>query len=135
MKMCCKWLCVALLLVTAPAFAADVTLTWNWPTQYCDGEALPLTDISAAEIYIAEAPIPRVPSACNGEADVPPSGAIIQQVTTPDTSVTIELPCGKTYYFVMRNQVTSGEWSNFSTEAMRTLECARPGVPIIISLT
>lgn len=135
MKMCCKWLCVMLMFVTAPAFAADVTLTWQWPIQYCDGDELPLTDVTAAEIYVSENPIPRVAGACGTEQDVPPSGAIIQQVTTPDTSVTIDLTCGRTYYFVMRLQVTSGEWSNFSGEAMRNLECARPDIPIIISLS
>ena len=130
-----------LLFLPFTAQAADVTLTWQWPTSYCpepgetQGDPLPIADITAAEIYIAESPIPRVPSSCDvNEEDVPPSGAIIQQVVTPDTSVTIDLECGKTYYFVMRNQA-KGKWSNFSAEAMRVLDCTRPGIPIIISLS
>jgi hypothetical protein len=131
----------ALLVLSGVANAADVTLTWAWPTEYCPqpgqtvGDTLDLTDIAAAEIYVATAPIPRVPGDCGTETDTPPSGAIIQQVTTPDTSVSMVLPCGPTYFFVMRVQDTNGEWSNFSTEAQRIVDCGRPGVPIIISLS
>jgi hypothetical protein len=125
---------LALLWLSAPAYAAEVTLTWQYPTQYCDGEALPIESIQKMEIYISETEIPRVPGPCGTEQDVPPSGAIIQQVVTPETSVTVELTCGKTYYFVGRIQA-SNLWSNFSAEAMRIVDCSRPGVPIIISLT
>lgn len=126
-----------LLMASPPANATEVTLTWDWPETYCNGDALPIGDIAAAEIYISEDPIPRVPSACDpAEVDVPPSGAIIQSITTPDTSVTVDLACGKQYHFVMRMQAANGEWSNFSAEAMRDLtDCGRPGVPIIISLS
>lgn len=122
------------------ALAAEVTLTWSYPDSYCPDasgnvEPLPLSDIAAAEIYIATQPIPRVPGACGTEADVPPSGAVIQQVTTPDTSVTVDLQCGATYHFVMRIQDVNGQWSNFSTEAERIVDCGRPGIPIIISLS
>ncbi len=136
-----RYLAVLLCLFPLFASAADVTLTWSWPDSYCPqpgqtvGDPLPLEDIAAAEIYIATAPIPRVPGACGAESDTPPSGAIIQQVTTPDTSVVIDLQCGATYHFVMRLQDVNGEWSNFSAEAERTLDCGRPGVPIIISLS
>lgn len=134
---------LALLLLFCPLFAsaADVTLTWQWPDSYCPaegqtiGDPLPLEDIAAAEIYIATQTIPRVPGQCGPESDVPPSGAIIQQVTTPDTSVVIDLECGSTYHFVMRLQDVNGQWSNFSAEAVRVLDCGRPGVPIIISLS
>jgi hypothetical protein len=131
---------LALLLLGSVANATDVTLTWEWPDAYCadaqgNVEPLPLADISAAEIYIATAPIPRVPGDCGSESDTPPSGSIIQQVTTPDTSVTIDLQCGETYFFVMRVQDTNSSWSNFSTEAQRIVDCGRPGVPIIISLS
>lgn len=130
----------ALLALSSVVNATDVTLTWSWPTTYCadasgNVEPLPLTDISAAEIYIALTSIPRVPGDCGAESDVPPSGAIIQQVTTPDTTVTVQLPCGATYHFVMRLQDVNGTWSNFSTESERIVDCGRPGVPIIISLS
>ena len=124
------------LLSTVSAQATDVTLTWQWPGSYCNSDPLPLADIQAAEIYISQAPIPRVPSSCDpGQVDVPPSGAIIQTVTTPNTSVVIDLECGAQYFFVMRVQA-NGSWSNFSVEAMRDLDdCGRPGIPIIISLS
>ena len=134
-------LCLIPLLVPVPASAADVTLTWAWPDSYCAqpgqtvGDALALSDIAAAEIYIATSTIPRVPGACGAESDTPPSGAVIQQVTTPDTTVTVDLMCGATYFFVMRLQDTNGEWSNFSGEAERIVDCGRPDVPIIISLS
>lgn len=130
----------ALLALSSVVNATDVTLTWNWPTTYCadaqgNVEPLALSDISSAEVYIATQTIPRVPGDCGGESDVPPSGAIIQQVTTPDTSVTVQLPCGRAYHFVIRLQDVNGTWSNFSTEAIRVVDCGRPGVPIIISLS
>ncbi len=131
---------VALLLLSGLANAADVTLTWQWPDSYCADDQgnvnpLPLADIASAEIYIANNTIPRVPGDCGPESDVPPSGAIIQQVTTPDTTVTVDLQCGATYYFVMRLQDVNGAWSNFSAEATRIIDCGRPGIPIIISLS
>lgn len=134
-------ICVCLALSWShSASATDVTLTWAWPDSYCaddqgNVEPLPLTDIAAAEIYIATATIPRVPGDCGPESDTPPSGAVIQQVTTPDTSVTVDLQCGATYHFVMRIQDINGLWSNFSTEAVRIVDCGRPGIPIIISLS
>jgi hypothetical protein len=129
-----------LCLFPALAFATDVTLTWEWPDSYCPDasgnvEPLPLTDIAAGEIYIATSTIPRVPGACGTQQDTPPSGAVIQQVTTSETSVTVDLQCGETYYFVMRLQDVNGTWSNFSAEAMRIVDCGRPGIPIIISLS
>lgn len=140
-----KRLLTALILIATllplSALAADVTLTWSWPDSYCPasgqtiGDPLDISDIASAEIYIATAPIPRVPGACGPESDVPPSGAIIQQVTTPDTSVTVDLVCGSTYYFVMRLKDVNDQWSNFSGEAMRVVDCGRPGIPIIISLS
>lgn len=134
-KMLSTILIISLLLLSGVTSASDVTLQWQYPVQYCNGDALPLTDIMTAEIYISESTIPRVPTNCGTEADVPPVGTIIQQVTTPDTSVIIDLPCGEQYFFVMRIQVLTAEWSNFSGETTHDLECGRPGIPIIISIT
>ena len=118
------------------ANATEVNMSWSWPTQYCDGEPLPATDLQSAEIYVSDAPIPRVPSACNtGDVDTPPSGAIIANVPVSDTSTSIDLQCGKTYHFVIRVQVASGAWSNFSGEATKDLVCGRPNVPVIVILT
>lgn len=134
-------LCLIPLLAPAPAHADTVTLTWDWPTTYCPtsgqtiGDAFELTDIQAAEIYISETAIPRVPGSCGPESDVPPSGAVIAQVNTPDTTVSVDLVCGATYHFVIRVQATNDEWSNFSAEAERIVDCGRPDVPIIISLS
>lgn len=124
------------LLCFIPLFAsgAEVTLEWSWPTEYCNNDLLPITDISSAEIYISDATIPREPDSCSGAADVPPASAIIATVSTPDTTLTLDLPCGKDYFFVMRVQA-QGAWSNFSTEATKDLLCGRPNVPIIIRIT
>lgn len=135
-----RYLLALLCLFPLLANAADVTLEWQWPTEYCPangqtiGDPLPIEDIQSAEIYISETTIPRQPGTCTADPDVPPNGAIIQAVSTPETSVTIDLACGKTYFFVMRVQA-NGQWSNFSAEATRILECGRPNVPIIIRLT
>jgi len=128
---------VLLTLLSSAALAENVTVSWEWPTTYCDGEVLPLTDLRAAEIYVSEASIPRVVSNCDpdGPRDVPPAGAIIANVPVSDTSMTIDLQCDTTYYFVIRAQALNGEWSNFSGEASRVLDCARPDVPITVILT
>lgn len=127
---------LALFLVPSFAAAETVTVEWSWPTQYCNNEALPLSDLQQAEIYISEATIPRVTTACDaGDVDVPPAGAIIASVPTSNTTIDIDLTCGRTYFFVMRVQVVSGEWSNFSGEATRDLDCGRPDIPIIVRLT
>lgn len=136
-----RYLAILLCLFALPAAADNVTLTWQWPDSYCPaagqtvGDAFDVADIQAAEIYISETPIPRVPGSCGPESDVPPSGAVIAQVNTPDTEVTVDLTCGATYHFVIRVQATNNEWSNFSAEAQRTIDCGRPEVPIIISLS
>ncbi|KPL28069.1 MAG: hypothetical protein AMJ72_05350 [Acidithiobacillales bacterium SM1_46] len=135
-----RYLITLLALVPLFAHAAPVTLEWDWPTEYCPangqqvGDPLDIADIQSAEIYISEQTIPRQPGTCTADPDVPPTSAIIQTVSTPDTTVTIDLQCGKTYFFVMRVQA-QGQWSNFSAEATRILDCARPNVPVIIRLT
>ena len=106
----------ALMVAAVPASAAEVTMEWDWPTQYCGGEALPLSDLQQAEIYVSETTIPRVPTSCvAGDTDTPPPSAIVATVPTSDTTINIDLTCGKTYFFVMRVQA-GGEWSNFSGE-------------------
>jgi len=134
-----RYLLALLLFCPLLASAANVTLTWEWPTEYCavapdPAEPLPLGDIQQAEIYISQTPIPRVPGACGPESDTPPPSAIIANVSTPNTTVDIDLACGATYHFVMRVQA-NGAWSNFSAEAMRVVDCGRPDIPIIISLS
>ncbi len=132
------WLSWALLALFVMSFqnadAAEVTLEWTWPTDYCNSDLLPIGDISSAEIYISDATIPREPDSCSGAADVPPASAIIATVSTPDTTLSLDLPCGKNYFFVMRVQA-KGEWSNFSPEATHDLLCGRPNIPIIIRIT
>jgi len=129
-----RYLLALLCFIPLFASATDVTIEWSWPTQYCNNDLLPITDIAAAEIYISDATIPRVPDACTGGADVPPPTAIIATVSTPDTTLSIDLPCGKEYFFVMRVQA-NGAWSNFAPEATKDLICGRPNVPIIIRIT
>ncbi len=129
-----RYLLALLCFIPLFASATDVTIEWSWPTQYCNNDLLPITDISSAEIYISDATIPRVPDSCTGGADVPPPTAIIATVSTPDTTLSIDLPCGKEYFFVMRVQA-SGAWSNFAAEATKDLLCGRPNVPIIIRIT
>ena len=129
-----RYLLALLCFIPLFASAAEVTIEWAWPTEYCNNDLLPITDISAAEIYISDVTIPRVPLSCNGAADVPPPSAIIATVSTPDTTLIVDLACGQTYFFVMRIQAL-GQWSNFAAEAMTDLSCGRPNIPIIIRLT
>jgi hypothetical protein len=129
-----RYLLALLCFIPLFASATTVTIEWSWPTQYCNNDLLPITDIAAAEIYISDVTIPRVPDACTGGEDVPPPTAIIATVSTPNTTLDIDLPCGKEYFFVMRVQA-NGAWSNFAPEATKDLICGRPNVPIIIRIT
>ncbi len=129
-----RYLLALLCFIPFFASAAEVTIEWSYPTEYCNNDLLPITDISAAEIYISDVTIPRVPLSCNGASDVPPPSAIIATVSTPDTTLIVDLACGQTYFFVMRIQA-NGQWSNFAAEATKDLLCGRPNIPIIIRLT
>jgi hypothetical protein len=129
-----RYLLALLCFIPLFACAAPVTIEWSWPTEYCNNDLLPIADISSAEIYISDVTIPREPASCTGATDVPPPSAIIATVSTPDTTLMVDLPCGKPYFFVMRVQA-QGSWSNFSVEATHDLVCGRPNIPIIIRIT
>jgi len=129
-----RYLLALLCFIPLLACAAPVTIEWTWPTEYCNNDLLPIGDISSAEIYISDATIPREPDSCSGASDVPPASAIIATVSTPDTTLSLDLPCGKMYFFVMRVQA-SGAWSNFAAEVTHDLVCGRPNIPIIIRIT
>jgi hypothetical protein len=129
-----RYLLALLCFIPLFASAADVTIEWTWPTEYCNNDLLPIADIASAEIYISDVTIPREPASCTGGEDVPPPSAIIATVSTPDTTLMVDLPCGKPYFFVMRVQA-QGAWSNFSVEATHDLICGRPNIPIIIRIT
>lgn len=129
-----RYLLALLCFIPLLACAAPVTIEWTYPTEYCNADLLPIGDISSAEIYISDATIPREPASCSGATDVPPPSAIIATVSTPDTTLEVNLPCGKNYFFVMRVQA-QGAWSNFSVEATHDLVCGRPNIPIIIRIT
>lgn len=125
-----------LLVLIAPAHAADVTIAWDWPAEYCDGSKIDPADIEQAEIYIDTKPITASSDierdSCAGPADIPPPSAVLHSVETPEKSVTVQLDPG-TYFVRMRSQV-SGRWSNLSAEAKATVDPGQPKVPVIISI-
>ena len=129
------------LMYAVDANATDVTLEWSWPDVYCPqgtqtvGDPLPLTDILGAEVYISEATIVSNGQSCSDLTDTPPSGAIISTVSTPNTTLVVDLQCGKTYFFRMRVQALNMAWSNLSGETTKAVDCSRPNVPIVIRIT
>lgn len=138
-----RYLTLLLLAICTPLMAqapapVPVTIEWQWPELRCDGSVIFLDQIDQAEIYIATDPIPSASEEngdgpCGATEDVPPATAIVQTVSTDATSVSVDLPQGDTYFVRMRVQV-NGEWSNFSAQAERTLDFARPNIPIIIRI-
>lgn len=139
-----RLLCSALLLfaICIPSLApaaepAAVTIEWQWPTLNCDGSSIAVEEIDQAEVYIDDAPIPSASEAdgdpCSSPVDVPPELAQVQSVTTPETSVTVDLPRGATYFIRMRVQV-NGVWSNLSAQAEREVGFSQPQIPIIVHI-
>jgi len=104
----CLMLAVILCLITAPAFAADVVLSYNPPTQNVDGT--PVTDLAGYKIYYGT--ISRTISQTYDEI------VDVGDVTTYKVSGLNE----GTYYFAVTAYDTSGNESDFSAELPKTIK-------------
>jgi len=87
------------------ACAKPQTLSWSWPTTSCDGEALAMADWNRAELAYDVNPMPMPSDSGDGCASVDPdapAAATVVPITTPVTSVELNLMPGMTYYARIR---------------------------------
>lgn len=124
-----------LLSLGSVAYAKPQVLSWNWPTTDCDGETLVVTDLIASEIAVDTSPMP-MPSdtdgacAATGDPDAPAS-ATVTSVPMPDTSITLNLQPGVTYYARIRvSAYIDGNWSVWSDQVSFQVPYGKPGQPI-----
>lgn len=131
-----KRLCAVLLLFcSVAAYAKPQDLSWSWPANDCDGAALAVTDLVEAEIAVDTSPMP-MPSDTAGPCDVTPdpdapTTAAVTPVPMPDTSITLNLQPGVTYYARIRVSAgVAGNWSAWSSQISFQVPHGKPGQPV-----
>ena len=104
---------VILLALLLPVFAqaAEVTWTYQQPTEDCDGNPVVIVE---AEAYIATSPIPAADDDCSGVVDPVPDGVKVP-IPVGSDKVTVSLPSGE-YYVRSRSRGESGAWSGLSNQ-------------------
>lgn len=112
-------LCIALAISlgwSGSAFAGDALLSWDPPTQYEDGTALPLSEISYYKIYYGNSS----------------GGPYASSITVPGTATTATISnlAKGMWYFVATTVATNGMESALSTEGSKEVKSnARPKPP------
>lgn len=118
-------------------YAAEVTLTWDLPTTYCDGTALDATRLGTLEIYWDTNPIPG-PAAedpdCPETALPAPEGFAPIAVPAGQTQVKVDVDPGQTYYARVRVSDTDGNWSSLTKQISTTIPFAMPRAPAVFTI-
>jgi hypothetical protein len=126
------WFTLLLFALAGVAQATEVTLQWTLPSTDCEGNALSVVDLGTLEIYISETTIPSSGAPCSTPAENPPTGFTPVSVLPGDTSVTVDLAAGKTYFFRSRVQGPGGLWSNLSNEATHVIPNIQVQPPTVL---
>lgn len=127
------WLVAASLLVWShSALSTEVTLSWTLPSTDCEGNSLVVSDLGTVEVYISELTIPASGAPCSSPSDDPPTGFTPVIVPGGQTTVTLELAAGKTYFFRSRVQGPGGLWSNLSNEATHVIPFIQVQPPTVL---
>ena len=125
-------LAIALMMSLAvPATATEVTLMWEQPTLDCEGNSIAGMVFGGVEVYVSDRPIPTSGEPRSNPPEAPPSGFSAIEVDGDLTELTIDLAPG-TYYFRVRIQGDTGEWSNLSNEAVHTVGPMQITPPVVI---
>lgn len=109
-------LTIVLFMLSFCAFAADVTVSWDTPTQYEDSTALPANEISSYKIYYGQTS----------------NGPYTYQVAVPGNinTVTITNLAKGNWYFVATTIATNGLESAYSVQVSKTiLNSSKPRPP------
>jgi hypothetical protein len=103
-----------------PILAAPVTLTWNHPTTYSDGLALPLADIASTTVQY---------SSTNNFAVI--AGSVV--VNAPAATTTIDRPPGTWYFRAATTTIPARDsrTSAFSMVATKAIPWPAPNPPTI----
>ena len=117
------------------AFAKPQALSWTWPTSDCDGTAMVVTDLLASEVAVDTAPMPMPSDSagpCSGTPDPDaPASAMVTPVNMPDTTITLNLQPGVTYYARIRvSAYVAGNWSSWSSQVSFQVPYGKPGAPV-----
>lgn len=125
-----------LVLASMPAEAKPQIVSWQMPTQDCDGVALAQADLLEFELIFDTSPMP-MPSdaagACDPVADPEaPATATTVPVPVAETSTILNLKPGETYYFRCKvSAYVNGNWSSWSIEISKTVPYGRPDRVIV----
>ena len=122
-------LSLLLLLLSFNVFAADASLTWVAPVEREDNTAFAETEIAEFRVYygIATGDYQTTVSVSRPDANA----------VTPE-SLTLTLPTGFTYFFVVTTVDLDGRESMYSTEVSIPLDHENPKAPtgvIVIKIT
>ena len=115
-----KHLLLLITLLSFNAFAADAALTWVAPVERIDNTALSETEIGSFKVYYG--------TATGDYKDVVSVNRVDANSATP-LNLTLTLPTGFTYYFVVTTVDLDGRESVYSTEVSIPLDHANPGAP------
>ncbi len=134
MKILISFLAVFVMLLAPPvSHAKPHQLTWEWPTEDCDGNPLSSADFIEAELIYSLTPMPMTSDtegtcSVNRDAD-PPAGALTVPVPLSDTSIILNLQPGQTYYVRIRvSAYVNNNWSSWSNQAEPIAPYGRPNV-------
>lgn len=129
-------LIAAILFGNPDAWGATFTVSYQLPTQNCDGTAIGAGEITDLEIYISESTIPAadLPCAADGDpVDDPPQGpgVIVTPADPTLNQIDLDVQPGITYFLRARVRNTAGEWSMLSAQVQRFVPFPRPTAPTI----
>ena len=128
-----KYIIVILILFAGVAEAKPQQLSWQHPTDDCDGSALSASDFVEQELIYSQTPMP-MPSDSDGPCAPTvdpdgPAGSLSVAVPITDTSVILNLQPGQTYFARSRiSSFVSGNWSSWSNQVQFTVPYGRPNV-------
>ena len=132
-----RYLILISLLFYSSAWAVPATLNWDWPTLYCDGTAIDQNNWIRAEVIYSLSPLPMPSDDLGDCADPPdpdgPPEATSIPITTPVTSIDIEVELNVTYYARIRVCYdTASNCSSWGGEKVFSISGTIPNPPILL---
>lgn len=120
-----------MLFLSTAACAKPHQLTWELPILDCDGELLAGSELIEQELVYSFTAMP-MPSDTDGPCATvvdhdAPAGALSVAIPATDTSVSLNLQPGQTYFARIRiSAYVDGNWSSWSNQIQFTVPYGRP---------